>query len=124
MQSYSSMASIFSKMVDNKKEIESDYDLLKGRWPEKYDEMIIVLSEKNSISDLLVYSLGLRDTEELTNMVTKIMSGESVNINNEPKTFTYDDFLNVDLRLIMPSDTYKYNSKYEVYEDMSAEILP
>ena len=77
------MASIFSKMVDNKKEIESDYDLLKGRWPEKYDEMIIVLSEKNSISDLLVYSLGLRDTEELTNMVTKIMSGESVNINNE-----------------------------------------
>ena len=121
MQSYSSMASIFSKMVDNKKEIESDYDLLKGRWPEKYDEMIIVLSEKNSISDLLVYSLGLRDTEELTNMVTKIMSGESVNINNEPKTFTYDDFLNVDLRLIMPSDTYKYNSKYDVYEDMSAD---
>ena len=121
MQSYSSMASIFSKMVDNKKEIESDYDLLKGRWPEKYDEMIIVLSEKNSISDLLVYSLGLRDTEELTNMVTKIMSGESANINNEPKTFTYDDLLNVDLRLIMSSDTYKYNSKYDVYEDMSAD---
>lgn len=46
MQSYSSMASIFSKIVDNKKEIEGDYDLLKGRWPEKYDEMIIVLSEK------------------------------------------------------------------------------
>lgn len=121
MQSYSSMASIFSKIVDNKKEIEGDYDLLKGRWPEKYDEMIIVLSEKNSISDLLVYSLGLRDTEELTNMVTKIMSGESININNEPKTFTYDDLLNVDLRLIMPSDTYKYNSKYDVYEDMSAD---
>lgn len=121
MQSYSSMASIFSKMVDNKKEIENDYDLLKGRWPEKYDEMIIVLSEKNSISDLLVYSLGLRDTEELTNMVTKIMSGESANINNEPKTFTYDDLLNVDLRLIMSSDTYKYNSKYDVYEDMSAD---
>ena len=121
MQSYSSMASIFSKMVDNKKEIESDYDLLKGRWPEKYDEMIIVLSEKNSISDLLVYSLGLRDTEELTNMVTKIMSGESVNINNEPKTFTYDVLPNVDLRLILPSDTYKYNSKYDVYEDMSAD---
>lgn len=49
------------------------------------------------------------------------MSGESVNINNEPKTFTYDDLLNVDLRLIMPSDTYKYNSKYDVYEDMSAD---
>lgn len=121
MQSYSSMASIFSKMVDNVSEIESDYEMLKGRWPEKYDEMIIVLSEKSSISDLLVYSLGLRDTEELTTMVTKIMSGEGVKIENEPKTFTYDDLMNLDLRLIMPSDTYKYNSKYDVYEDMSTD---
>ena len=115
------MASIFSKMVDNVSEIESDYEMLKGRWPEKYDEMIIVLSEKSSISDLLVYSLGLRDTEELTNMVTKIMSGEGVKVENEPKTFTYDDLMNLDLRLIMPSDTYKYNSKYDVYEDMSTD---
>ena len=121
MQSYSSMASIFSKMVDNVSEIESDYEMLKGRWPEKYDEMIIVLSEKSSISDLLVYSLGLRDTEELTNMITKIMSGEGVKVENEPKTFTYDDLMNLDLRLIMPSDTYKYNSKYDVYEDMSTD---
>ena len=121
MQSYSSMASIFSKMVDNVSEIESDYEILKGRWPEKYDEMIIVLSEKSSISDLLVYSLGLRDTEELTTMVTKIMSGEGVKVENEPKTFTYDDLMNLDLRLIMPSDTYKYNSKYDVYEDMSTD---
>lgn len=121
MQSYSSMASIFSKMVDNVSEIESDYEMLKGRWPEKYDEMIIVLSEKSSMSDLLVYSLGLRDTEELTTMVTKIMSGEGVKVENEPKTFTYDDLMNLDLRLIMPSDTYKYNSKYDVYEDMSTD---
>ncbi len=121
MQSYSSMASIFSKMVDNVSEIESDYEMLKGRWPEKYDEMIIVLSEKSSISDLLVYSLGLRDTEELTTMVTKIMSGEGVKVENEPKTFTYDDLMNLDLRLIMPSDTYKYNRKYDVYEDMSTD---
>ena len=121
MQSYSSMASIFSKMVDDVSEIESDYEILKGRWPQKYDEMIIVLSEKSSISDLLVYSLGLRDTEELTTMVTKIMSGDGVNIENEHKTFTYDDLMNIDLRLIMPADTHKYNSKYDVYEDMSTD---
>ena len=119
MSSYSKMSSIYSQMVDNYDGIKNDYEVLKGRWPKKYDEMIIVLSDKNSISDLLVYSLGLRDTEELTDMVTKIMGGEKVNINNKPKTFTYDDLLNVDLRLIMPSDTYKYNDKYNIYEDMS-----
>ena len=121
MQSYSSMASIFSRMVDDRTQIEESYDLLKGHWPENYDEMIIVLSEPNSISDLLVYSLGLRDTEELTKMVTKIMSGESVDISNTPLTLTYDDLMNVDLRLIMPADTYRYNSKYDVYEDMTED---
>ena len=119
MNSYSSMTSIFTQMVDNREEVEKDYDVLAGRWPSNYDEMIIVLSEKNSISDLLVYSLGLRDTEELTKMVTSIMSGEAVNVENEPMTITYDDLLNLDLRIIMNSDVYRYNSKYDVYEDMS-----
>ena len=119
ISSYSSMTSIFSQMVDNKKEIENDYDVLIGRWPENYDEMIIVLSEPNSISDLLVYSLGLRDTEELTKMVTSIMSGETVNINNKPIKTTYEDLMNIDLRLIMSIDRYKYNPKYDIYEDMA-----
>ena len=121
MTTYSSMASIYSQMMDNKEILENSYDVLAGRWPENYDEMIIVLSEKNSISDLLVYSLGLRNTEELTDMVTKIMQGESVDINNEPLTLTYEDLMNIDLRLIRPTDMYKYNTKYDVYEDMSAD---
>ena len=121
MQSYSGMASVFSQMVDDRTQIEESYDVLKGRWPDEYDEMVLVLSEANSISDLLVYSLGLRDTEELTSMITKIMSGEGVSVENEPLTLTYDDLMNVDLRLIMPADTYRYNSKYDVYEDMTED---
>ena len=121
MGSYSAMASIFTQMVDNREQIIDDYDVLAGRWPEKYNEMVIVLSEPNSISDLLIYSLGLRDTEELTNMVTKIMSGETVDIKHDPLSLSYEDLLNVDLRLIMPSDRYQYNEKYDVYEDMQED---
>jgi len=117
--SYSAFGSIFSQMVDNTETLDTQYDMLAGRWPKEYDEMIIVLSEPNGISDLLVYSLGLRDNQELTDMVTKIMSGEAVNINNQPLEFTYEDLMNVDLRLIMPSDIYRYNENYDVYEDMS-----
>lgn len=117
--SYSSFASIYSQMIDNKEALDKSYDMLAGHWPEKYDEMVIVLSEPNTISDLLVYSLGLRDTKELTDMVTKIMSGEKVEINNEPMTLTYEDLMNVKLKLIRPTDTYKYNSRYDIYEDMN-----
>lgn len=121
MNSYSSMASIFTEMVDNREELINDYDVLMGRWPQAYDEMIIVLTNKNSISDLLLYSLGLKDTEELSDIINSIMSGEAIDIKNEPLTITYEDLLNVDLRLIMPSDYYKYNSKYKIYENMSED---
>ena len=119
MGSYSSFASIFSQMIDNEETLKEQYDVLAGTWPKNYNEMIIVLSEPNGISDLLVYSLGLRDNDELNDMVTKIMSGEKVDVNNKPLELTYDDLLNVDLRLIEAADTYKYNIKYDVYEDMS-----
>ena len=120
MSSMSSFSSVYSEMVDNTKEIEEQYDVLKGRYPKNYDEAIIVLSDKNEISDLLVYSLGLRDNNELTEMVNNIMNGKSNSVANEPMTLTYDDLMNIDLRVVMPSDLYKYNNEYNIYEDMSA----
>ena len=114
-------ASIFEQMLDDKESLNDSYDVLAGRWPENYDEMIICLSDRNSISDLLVYSLGLRNTEELTDIVTKIMSGEQVDLKNEPMSFSYEDLMNVELRLLMPTDLYKYNERYDIYEDMSKD---
>ena len=121
MSSFSSAngGMIFAEMTDDLDSIKDQYDVLKGRWPDRYDEMIIVLSEPNSISDLLVYSLGLRDNAELKKIISSLMSQDELDINNEPKTFTYDDLLNLDLRLIKTTDTYKYNEKYSIYEDMS-----
>jgi ABC-type antimicrobial peptide transport system permease subunit len=119
LSSYSSYTSIFSQMIDNMDTLNEQYDVLAGTWPSSFNEMIIVLNEPNSISDLLIYSLGLRDTKELNKMVTAIMGGEEVNIKNKPMTLSYDDLMNVKLKLILNPSIYKYNSKYNVYEDMS-----
>ena len=117
--SVSAFSSVFTQMVDDTDKLNSQYDVLEGKWPEKYNEMVIVLSDPYSISDLLVYSLGLRDMNELTDMITKVMSGEDVKISHESYKFTYKDLMNIKLKLINQSDTYKYNSKYQTYEDMS-----
>ena len=121
MSSFSSMTSIYSQMLDSREILDEQYEVLAGRWPEAYNEMIIVLSEKGNISDLLVYSLGLRDYDELTEMLTDIMSGKSVDIKNEPLTFTYEDLMNIELKMINPYDVYRYNTQYDVYEDMSED---
>ncbi|MGM9877452.1 MAG: ATP-binding cassette domain-containing protein [Bacilli bacterium] len=122
MSSYSNYSSIFSQMTDDIDALNEQFDVLAGSWPEKYDELVIVLSEPNAIPDLLVYFLGLRDMDELTDTITKLMSGEEVNLNNEPLELTYDELMDIELKLIHPSNLYKYNSKYEIYEDMSEDI--
>ena len=115
----SSYTSVYSQMIDDKETIKNSYDILAGHLPEKYDEMMIVLSDRNSISDLLVYSLGLRDTKELKDIVSKLMKGEKVDIRNDALNFTYEDLINKELKLILPTDLYRYNEEYNVYEDMT-----
>ncbi|MBR2840171.1 ATP-binding cassette domain-containing protein [Candidatus Saccharibacteria bacterium] len=117
LRNYSSMTSVFRQF--EKENLEQDTELVAGRYPENYDELMVVLSNDGEISELLTYSLGFHDTDELNKIVSKIMSGESVEIDNEPLELSYEDLMNVDLRLVPATDTYKFNKKYDVYEDMT-----
>ena len=113
--------SVFTEMIDDKETLKTQYDVLAGKWPENYDEVILVLPEANGMPDLLVYSLGLRDSQELEDMIAKIMKGDKVKNENKPLEFSYEELMNMPLKLINPTDTYKYNKKYNIYEDMSSD---
>lgn len=119
--SVGNMGSVFQPMLNNQKVLNEQYDVLKGKWPEKYDELLLVLPNKDSIPDLITYSLGFRDNKELTEMVQLIFRGESSNVKHESLKLTYDELLNKELKLILPSSLYKFNNKYDVYEDMSED---
>lgn len=115
-----SAANAMGIFVESDKEtLESNTNLIKGRYPEKYNEVMLVLKDKDKIPDLLVYSLGLRDNKILNQLVNDIMTNHESDIKDEAKTFTYDELINRQLKLINTSDLYKYNSKYDTYEDMS-----
>ncbi len=118
VNAYSSMTSVYTQF--DRSSMKNDLEVLAGRLPEKYDEIVIVLSKEGSIGDLLTYSLGLHDTSELSDILAKIMSGETVKIDRGPLVLSYDELMNIDLRLFAATDTYKFNEKYSVYEDMSA----
>ncbi len=119
LRNYSTMTSVFRQFdIDN---LKDNTELLAGKYPESYNELMVVLNDKNRISELLTYSLGFHDSNELNEIISKIMSGEKVKIKNQPLELSYDDLMNVDLRLVSPPDTFKYNPKYEVYEDMTSD---
>ena len=80
---------------------------------------MLVLPDEHTISDMLLYGVGLRDQDELEDMIGKIVEGEKVENVNSPLELTYQELMNIELKLVNPADTYKYNAKYDIYEDMS-----
>ena len=76
----------------------SEYELLAGRFPTRDDEVLAVLSNEEMMPDLIVYSLGLKDTSELKTLVQQVLNGEESTVKSEPITFSYDDLMKLDLR--------------------------
>jgi len=114
---------LFNEMLDDRELIESQYDIMAGRLPEEYDELLMVLTDSSHITDFLEYTIGLKDSAELSAMLKKVMNGENVSVDVEPGTrqYTYDELLGLDMRLINVPDLYRYNSEYGVWEDMTAD---
>jgi len=110
---------VFFQMMDNEELLKSQYKVLAGTWPEKYDELLLVLDSEDQLNDYIVYTLGLRDPQELKDMINDVMDGERVENNNKRLEWTYDDFLGMEFALVHACDTYRRNSSYEVWEDMS-----
>jgi len=120
MVSYANM-DVFFQMMDNQELLQSQFDVVAGRWPEKYDELLLVLRDPNQLNDYIVYTLGLRDPKELKDMINEVMKGNEVDSNNEPIEWTYDDFIGMEFALVNNCDTYRRNDSYDVWEDMSKD---
>ncbi len=119
---YSGMSNrfgIFNELDTNIETTKKKYDILKGRLPEKFNEMVIILPDEHHISDMLLYSIGIKDNADLEKMITKLSSGEKIETDDATLKLTYDDLLNLKFKLINNYETFKYNSKYNIYEDMS-----
>ncbi len=114
-------ASVFNEMTDDRALLKEQYDVLAGRWPEAYDETILVLSGPNEMPDLLVYSLGLRDSAELQEMLAKVMAGEVVEQTSAPMEFTYEELMQIPLKVVDASNTYRFNETYSIYESMTED---
>ena len=113
---------IFHEMLDNFPMLNSQYDVLQGRWPENYNELVFVLSSPNQIPDYTAYTLGLKDPAELNHMIQQVMSGEEPENVLDPMSWTYDDLMGLRFRLVNASDLYRYNAEYGVWEDMSGDL--
>ena len=121
MSSYSNM-NVWTEMLDNKELINSQYDVLAGHMPNSYDEVVLIVDEENQISDYTLYSLGLRDIDELKDKMNKIKNGEQVE-EDENQVFSYDDLLGLEFKLLLNTDYYEKENGMWVDKSDDEEYL-
>lgn len=108
---------VWSEMISNQELLESQYDVVAGKWPESYDEVVMVVTADNEITDYELYALGLRDISELQEMMGAALKGESKTFDNT--SYTYDELLSLTYKVIPSADFYQYDDKTGTYTDMS-----
>ncbi|CDE90596.1 putative uncharacterized protein [Clostridium sp. CAG:389] len=117
-QNNSAMSSVFGssmmtntdicfEMRDNQQLLESQYDLVKGNWPKQYNEVVLVLKEDGRIDDYTLYSLGLKNQSELKDKWKAVENGEKLDENQESTSYSYDELLNLEFKLLLNSDYYQ-----------------
>lgn len=98
---------VWTEMLDNQELLKSQYDVVAGQWPTKFNEIVLIVSEDNEISDYALYSLGIKDVNELDGVLDKIKNGEELQLKGEDETYTYDEILNYKFKVLLNSDYYK-----------------
>ena len=97
---------IWMEMLDNKDLLKSQYDIIAGKWPEKYNEVVLIVDSDNMISDYTLYSLGLRNQDELKERWNSVQEGKKLEKTKE-SSYNYDELLNLSYKLVLNSDYYK-----------------
>ena len=111
----------WSEMIDNEELIKSQYDILDGRLPQEYNEVVLVVDKDDMISEYSLYALGLIDISQLQKVFAQMQMGNvpEENLNDEQVSFTYDELLNQSFKLVVNTDVYVKDGNG--YRDMSSD---
>lgn len=110
---------MFYEMPENENLYKGQYDVKAGRWPENYNECVVVLTANGNVSDFMLYTLGLRDAVELDEMIRQFINEEDIETPENMGSYSYEDFLGITFKLVNSADYYTYDSQYGVWTDKS-----
>jgi len=117
---FSSGITIFNELTTNKKLLNSQYEVIRGKMPEKYNEMVLIVDENNEIVDYVLYAIGIKDQKEIQQTMMNMASGKEIQEFEQTK-YLYEDILNKDYKLVLNSDYYKKENG--LWLDKSNDLL-
>lgn len=108
---------IFAHMTGSHELLDQMYDFVDGRWPEKYDELVLSIGENGEISDYTLYTLGILPQSDLKKAINKIIAGEEVSF--DTTSYSVEELMNLKFKLVLPTDFYKKQGN--IWVDMSGD---
>lgn len=108
---------VFHQMPSHSDLYENQYDVKAGRWPKNYNECVLVLTKSGKMSDLMLYTLGLRDESELNQMIQQFSKEEDVTTPDDIRSYSYDEILGIQFKLVNAFEYYVYDETYQIYRD-------
>ena len=102
---YMSSYDVFYELIDNEDLLKQQYDLVDGHWPEKYNEVVLQVTDNNEISDYTLYSLGILSQDDLKEQFTYMTTGKEVKF--EDHSYSTEDLLNTSFKLLLNTDYYE-----------------
>ncbi len=96
---------MWKELLSNQKLLESQYDVVAGTWPKKYNEVVLVVNEQNEVSDYTLYTLGLKSQDEINGLLKKMVNGET--FESKATEYTYEDILSLSFKLVLNTDYYE-----------------
>ena len=107
--------------------VMEQYDVIYGEWPQNENEIVFIVDKNNDISDIMLYSLGLKDRSELEKMIVDFATGSLGEGDDEAVAkWAYDEIVGMEYKLVLPTAFYKLDREsgnyYDVREDENADI--
>jgi len=113
----------FSELPGDVSLFSEQYDVIAGKWPTEMNELVVVLMDSGSLTDTTMYTLGLRDREDLKNMYENFINEENLEIDETRNSkINFDEILGVSFKLVNPAEKYTYNESYQLWVDNSEDI--
>ena len=95
----------WSQLSSDQEMLNAQYDVLEGRLPKDKSEIVLIVDEENQISDLLLYSLRIKDPSEL-NDAKKLDELKS-------QTYQYSDFIGKTFKAVVNTNRFvKENNQW------------
>ena len=96
--------------------LKNQYELVYGSWPNSYDEIVLVVDERNEVDDITLYALGLKSKEDIDALANAAINQQTIDL--EVQSWSFQQICDLPFKVVFGSDCYTLDETTGQYMDL------